>query len=108
MKSQKPEVGQIVFCVDREFATIKGRISAVGRKYIEIKGIGKFSISDGIKHVENYSRYERVFFSLEEINIEKEKNMLHKLLRDTFFYQYRPVLSLDQMRRIVDILKEVE
>lgn len=87
----------------------KHTITKVGNKYFYINQYGrerKFEINTLMEITEtNYGR--KAYLSLEEINLEDERNLIIKHLRDIFgIYGITNKYSIDQLRRIKEILSE--
>lgn len=106
------EIGQKVYLrpqnnAARRSTEIKeATITKVGRKYFEVepKWYGRFEIEtmyqDGGDYTPNYQAY----FSLEEIEEEKELNKLHREVGKFFTGYGKPDISPSQIRAIADIL----
>jgi len=91
-------------------------IKSIGRKLIHVwqdkreSSVIKFD-KDTLEQRSNYSPDWELYFSLQEIEDEKEFNDLHHQLESTFRYGSKKQFTLDQLRqikRIIDGGEEVE
>jgi len=84
-------------------------VSKVGRKFIYIesghRNETKFH-ADTLRQVTRYSPDWQIYFSLQEIEDEKEFNDLHHQLESTFRYGSKKQFTLDQLRQIKRIIDE--
>jgi len=104
-------VGQKVLRLDYGFRynaepiVTEETVSKVGRVYFQLKRWPrqKYSI-DTLMVISEYSSNARIVLSREEYELERETNQLTGKLRG--FFSNRFVLSLDQMRRISQIIDE--
>ena len=118
----KLEVGQKVFLkpINNQARYIKDdilnnieeyEIKKVGRKYFEVwqeqreYNTLKFEIEDKSQGI-NYSRNWILYFSVQEIIDEIEADKLTSKIRDLIGQYGKINLSLNQLKRITDIIKE--
>lgn len=107
MKNNKVTVGQKVYLFDGTELVV----SKVGKKYFYTKNCygnceQKFDIEEH-HQVKDYGGFEKVFLSKEDLDDAKLRISLSNTLRNQFgSYGQNKKLSLDQMKRIVNILNE--
>ena len=89
----------------------ESKIVSVGRKYFEVgeeKGSRlntKFSLEDN-REVSDYSANWSLYFSEQEIKDEEESNKIVSEIKNKFSTWGRMDLTLDQLRRIKEIIEE--
>ena len=102
MKNNKVIVGQKVYLFDGEELAV----TKVGRKYFFTNDARKFDLEELIE-VKDWGGYERVFLTKEDLDNEKLRISLSNTCRSQFgTYGYSKNLTLEQLQRIVNILKE--
>lgn len=84
-------------------------IKKIGRKYFEVwKDKSEISIIkfhlDNFRQVTNYTPDWRLYFSKQEILDEQEYNQLLEEVTEVFRHYGKPNLSLEQLRKIKDII----
>lgn len=107
----KVTIGQTVFVVEKDYrGATKGEpkeftVASVGRKYFTINNYHKikFSLDTGLEHTElNYK--DKAYESLNEILEEREYGQLRDNIRTVFNGFGKLNLSLEQLRKIYEIL----
>ena len=90
-------------------------ITKIGRKYLEVNMEGysdafaiKFDMSNDFRHATNYSPDYILYFSLQDILDEEEYNLLLGNIRKLFGTYGKCKLSLEQLRQIDEIIKDVK
>ena len=85
----------------------ESEIEKIGKKYFYLKGFNreKFSMED-MMNVSNYVSDWKVYLSIQEIEYEKEYNQLFENIRKTFDHWSGVNFTLDQLRRIKEIIDE--
>ena len=106
MKNNKITIGQKVYLFDGTELTV----SKVGKKYFHTNSSGyrerKFVIEE-LYEIKDYGKFEKVFLSKEDLGNEKLRITLSNTLENQFGqYGQKRNLSLDQLKRIVNILNE--
>lgn len=108
-------IGQTIYWVsskyiDRERVTkIKeSKIATIGHKFFTLEDSrSKFSILEMRRYDSQFNQNEyRVYTSIQEIEDEREKGELIGFLHTMFSGNNRSKLSLDQLRRIKQIIDE--
>ena len=116
---RKPQVGDTVYLkpinnqMRRSSEIMEREVKRVGRKYFyvaESKGPFHMEIKINIETMQEdqggYSGDWQAYYSLQEIEDEKEQHHLSCVLRDLFGGWSRNGLTLDQLRRIKAITEE--
>ena len=103
------EVGQKVYLkptiYNRGRQQQEYEIKSIGRKYIHVwqdkreSSVIKF-YKDTLEQQSNFSPDWELYFSLQEIEDEKEFNNLHHQLESAFRYDGKKQFTLDQLRQI--------
>lgn len=102
MKNNKVIVGQSVYLFDGEELVV----TKVGRRYFYVNDTRKFDLED-LCEVKDYGFCERVFLSKEDFNNQKFRTLLSNTLYKQFgTHGYSKNLTLEQLKRIVNILNE--
>ncbi len=114
----KPQIGQKVYLKPINDTARGGnkeikerKILRIGRKYLEVwngeylHSAKKFHL-DTLKEASDYSPDYQLYFSRQDIVNEEEAEELVKVIRNILGNWGKPELSLDQLRRIHEIIKE--
>lgn len=90
--------------------TYEGDVISVGRKYITVKfgwETGKFEIDNNyLKKVSYGSNDHLLYKDIQEVKDEREAKNIEMSLRDIFDRYSGTNLTLDQLRRIKNIIEE--
>jgi hypothetical protein len=105
---QKVFVERIGNCArnrDPDDLVFEGEVEKVGRDYFYLKGFtrSKFSKTT-MTEASDYSANYKVYESLQAIEDKNEYNKKLTLIRKTFDSYGRPDLTLDQLRKICEII----
>jgi ArsR family metal-binding transcriptional regulator len=113
MKSDKPKlsVGQTVWVKSRlrvfsnSNPPVEATITKVGKKYftVDILPNTQFHI-ENLQQVSDSTAYRRCYLSLQEIHDEQEYHISLENIRKYIGSYGMPELTLDQLRKIMDII----
>ena len=91
---------------------VETKITKVARKYFHVENFSgvfsntKFEIESGCDYCGDYSSNWKAYLSKKELIDEKIISELHKIIRSEFSGYRNTKLSLEQLERINDIIKE--
>lgn len=95
---------------DKEARIAEFQIKKIGKKYLEVWKSDmeyytvKFNMEDDFREATNYSPNWKLYFSKQEILDEEEALKITEEIRKVFNRFGRVNLSLDQLRKIKDII----
>ena len=83
-------------------------IKSIGNKYfyLEKAYYGRFEIKSMYQDGRGYGSDYRIYLSMQEIDDEKERDSIVQGLRKLFDFGHPVNLALDQLRRIMEIVRE--
>lgn len=110
MNKHNIQVGQKVWVVDRYRRSAKASepqevvVTAVGRKYFSLENIrGNFDL-ETLKLVSQYSSSLTIYLSLQQLEDENEIAELSRSIRASFGQYGNLPFTLDQLRKIAEII----
>lgn len=89
--------------------TTEVEVVSVGRKYITVKEGRfeyKFDITNNYREKSEYSPNYILYNDIQEIHDERESENINDYIRDKIGQYGKPRISLEQLRRIKDIIDE--
>lgn len=101
------KVGDIVYLGETDRKGIEeDKIKKIGIKYIELENSRSKFIIDGLIENSKYGIVRKIYLSKQELEDIQELNFIAKYIRKLFIGHGTPSFTLDQLRRINNILNE--
>lgn len=83
----------------------EAKVESVGRKFFTIEDGTKFFIENGRHNAGQYTSDWQAYESLQEIEYKNLSQRLHDAIKRQFFSGFTPNITLEDLKKISDILK---